>query len=113
MERWTQEEAIAFESARECITHLMAICSADMADSQISCEELEGLRLRRSKLATERAGLRVHDREAVARIRAVYGLECRARVGGQARDGAERMMLTVATDIGAVLCGPPADPHAM
>lgn len=82
MARWTQEEAIAFESARECITHLMAICSADMADSRVSCEEFEGLRLRRSALATERAELRVNDREAVARIRAVYGLECRTRAGG-------------------------------
>lgn len=79
MARWTQEDAIAFESARECITHLMAICSADMTDSRISCEELEGLRLRRSKLAAERAELRVSDTGAVARVRNVYGLECRER----------------------------------
>lgn len=28
MARWHQEEAVALQCARECITHLMAICSA-------------------------------------------------------------------------------------
>lgn len=77
MARWTQEEAIAFESARECITHLMAICSAEASDIRSTAEQRDGARARRARLAAERAGLRVCDHESIHRIRSVYGKECR------------------------------------
>jgi len=79
MAAWTQDEAIAFEAARECITHLMAILTADIASGTFTPEQCEALRARRSALAAERAKLRVHDHADVARIRGVYGQECRAR----------------------------------
>ena len=31
MAKWTQEQAVAFECARECITDMMGICSAKIA----------------------------------------------------------------------------------
>lgn len=33
MAEWTQEEAVAFECARECVTNMMAICTDRIADA--------------------------------------------------------------------------------
>ncbi len=32
MTEWTQQEAVAYECARECITDMMAICTDQIAD---------------------------------------------------------------------------------
>lgn len=77
MAQWTQDDAIAFESARECITHLMAIWTALMDADELAADELSLLRAKRSALASERRRLRVEDRDEVARIRRVYGEACR------------------------------------
>lgn len=82
MAEWTQEEAIAFECARECITDMMAICTGQIADESRKgspdTERLAALRAERSRLAQERASLHVYDHAAIARIRAEYGAAIRA-----------------------------------
>lgn len=82
MQKWTQEEAVAFECAREVITDLMAIQTGQIAEEarkpQPDAARLASLRAERSRLAQERAGLHVGDRAAVARIRAEYGAAVRA-----------------------------------
>lgn len=83
MEKWTQDEAIAFECARECITHLMAILTTDIASSAFTPEQCEKLRARRSGLAAERAKLNVHDYADIARIRSIYGQECLERISSE------------------------------
>lgn len=83
MEQWSQDEAIAFESAKECITHLMAIWTARIASGALTPEQCDKLRARRSELAIERAGLRVHDHADIARIRSVYGQACRESVSSE------------------------------
>jgi hypothetical protein len=82
MAEWTQEEAVAFECARECITDMMAICTGRIADESHKeipdADRLAALRAERSRLAQERASLHVHDHAAVVRIRAEYGAVIRA-----------------------------------
>lgn len=77
MKHWTQEEAVAFECAREVITDMMAIQTGQIADESAAAQpdaaRLAQLRAERSRLALERAGLHVGDRAEVARIRAEYG----------------------------------------
>ena len=82
MKQWTQEEAVAFECAREVITDLMAIQTGQIAEESgkqtPDAARLAALRAERSRLAQERAGLHVGDHTHVARIRAEYGAFVRA-----------------------------------
>ena len=39
MAKWTQEQAVAFECARECITDMMGICSAKIAEEEGKTDE--------------------------------------------------------------------------
>jgi len=82
MAEWTQDQAIAFEVARECITHVMAICS-----EAISAEESKArpdpVRLAKferelDELVRERAALTVQDEERIARIQSECGARIRA-----------------------------------
>jgi hypothetical protein len=79
---WTQDQAIAFEAAKECIGHWMAIHTGLIADesgkSAPDAAIITRLRARRSALAQERAGLRLTDAAGIARIRADYGANIRA-----------------------------------
>ncbi len=83
MQQWTQDEAIAFECAREVITDLMAIQTGQMAEEACKAApdayRLVELRAERSRLAQERAALHVDDLAAVARIRTEYGAIVRAK----------------------------------
>jgi hypothetical protein len=60
---WTQDQAIAFEAAKECIGHWMAIHTGMIADESgkaaPDAEIITRLRARRSALAQERAGLHI------------------------------------------------------
>lgn len=97
--KWTQEEAIAFECAREVISELMAIKTAQLAaisrgvpvpdvlDPFLDTfkrspghedEQVSKLRAERSRLARERASLRVGDAATIARVRLEYGEAVRA-----------------------------------
>lgn len=78
---WTQEQAIAFEAACECISHVMAICSAELHRAQANqvpdIELVDSLRAQLASLALERSALHVGDDERVASVRAVYGARVR------------------------------------
>jgi hypothetical protein len=79
--KWSQDEAIAFECAREAISHLMAIYTARIAAQEVQRapddEDLAALQAERSRLARERAGLHVSSHVEIARIRAEYGAAVR------------------------------------
>ena len=82
MEKWTQDEAIAFECAREAITDLMAIYTRRIADEAESAAPNANLMAEwedaRDKLADERTGLHVNHHAEIARIRSEYGQIIRA-----------------------------------
>ncbi len=89
MQKWTQNEAVAFECAREVITDLRAILTGQIAEESgkehPDAERLATLRAERSRLFHERAGLHVKDQATVARVRAEYGACVRSwRAGHQA-----------------------------
>jgi hypothetical protein len=79
---WTQEQAVAFESARECITDLAGIYTGLIADERQKAfpdaHVIASLRAKRSALVSERAGLHVQDAEHVAQIRRDYGARIQA-----------------------------------
>lgn len=90
MTAWTQDEAIAFECAREAIGHHIAIYSARIADEAAKpCPDvalIEQLWAERASLHQERAGLHVGDHAAIEQARAVHGAAVRAwREGEQCR----------------------------
>lgn len=80
--KWTQDEAIAFECAREVITDMMAIQTGQIAEENrkaaLDTGRLASLRAERSRLAMERSALHVNDQATVARIRTEYGAIVRA-----------------------------------
>jgi len=80
--KWTQDESIAFESARECITALMSIQSEmlSIAEAKGPAGEADALRWRAklSGLAKERASLQVKDDATISRVRREYGVLVRA-----------------------------------
>ena len=79
---WTQDEAVAFESARETIGNFIAICSSLMAQEKIKenpdIQKIKLLREKQSSLATERLNLRLKDHENISRIEQEYGLKIKA-----------------------------------
>ena len=76
---WTQEQAIAFESARECITDLAGIYTGliDVARRQAVPDEarIRSLQARRSTLVQERAALRLQDEARIMEVRQTYGAQ--------------------------------------
>ncbi len=74
---WTQDEAIAFECARECITDLMAILSEKISEEESkpapSAEHLARLEKESTDFWRERAELSVSSHAEIARIRKNYG----------------------------------------
>jgi len=76
--KWTQDEAIAYECARECITALMAVCTDELHHSNPDPERRAVIVAERSRLAAELRGLHVHDHAEIARIRTEYGALIRA-----------------------------------
>jgi hypothetical protein len=90
---WTQDEAIAFEVARETINHVMSICTSDLADEERrpvpDAAVVAELSARRAQLHQERTSLRLKDHAEVARITKEYGALVRARRARQASLAAE------------------------
>lgn len=90
--KWTQDEAIAFECARECITDVMAICSAAIADEERrgvpDTARLVELEAQLARLSSERAGLKVTDHDRVATVRREYGAQVLAHRAQQQRQAA-------------------------
>ena len=77
---YSQEEAIAYECACECITHLRAIYTSELHLDNPSTERRAALELAQARLHEERRTLHVQDHAAIARIRSEYGAIIRARV---------------------------------
>lgn len=79
---WTQDEAIAFEAAREAINAVMSICTRQIADEERKAEpDTTVINARESRLLTlhqERTALRVTDHAGIARVRKEYGAFVRA-----------------------------------
>lgn len=77
MPEWSQDQAIAFECARECIVDLMGICSAALTDLEQRAVQnagaIEVAEQRLADLAGELQCLHVNDTKHVERIRAEYG----------------------------------------
>lgn len=84
---WSQDDAIAFEAARECLTDVMAIVSAELHAPGLSADRENFLSAQLAVLHRERAALAVGDRERVAAVRRAYGKQVRgyraAQVAGQ------------------------------
>ncbi len=78
---WSQDEAIAFEAARECLGDMMAICSAAIHEvkctSQADPQRLANLEAELAALAAERTSLHVGDHDGIARVRAFFGQRVR------------------------------------
>ena len=89
MKQWTQDQAVAFECAREVITNLMAIYSGrishESAKALPDTNLIAELRANRSELANERVALHVGDDSDVARIRKEYGAAVRAWRGSNSK----------------------------
>ncbi|GEM_PF-2755916 len=91
--RWTQEQAIAYECARECLTDLMAICMGELASEQARAPRIEALERELFALGRERQALGVHDADRVAEIRLEYGAWIAAWRGVRAwRDSARDLV---------------------
>lgn len=74
--RPTNDDTIAYESARECISHVMAIVSGELFGpdaSTLSPERVDALKGKLADLAEERRQLRLLDTERIAKIREQYG----------------------------------------
>lgn len=79
---WTQDEAIAFECAKEVIGDLMGICSGKIAEEKAKphpdIKKIKKLEAERSALFDERAHLYLKDNFAIERLNIEYGKKVRA-----------------------------------
>lgn len=79
---WTEMEAISFECAKECISHMIAIQSHLLAEEKSKPEpdasRIEELRAEQARLAHERADLKINDQASITRIRTEYGAAVRS-----------------------------------
>jgi hypothetical protein len=75
--KWTQEEAISFEAAKDCIGHWIAIHSEQIFDEKNKDFPdlfiLKKLTDERSRLCDERREMPFDDPEKIAFIRHYYG----------------------------------------
>ena len=80
--QWTQTQSIAYECAREAITHLMAIYTGQIYEEKKKAkpdlERIAELSNLRTKLIDVRRSIRATDDAQVAQIRAEYGALVRA-----------------------------------
>lgn len=80
--KWTQEQAVAFEAARECLGDVIAICVASIADEEAKAlpdaERLAKLETELAALTKKRRELKLTDAEGVAQVRAFYGAQVRS-----------------------------------
>lgn len=75
--RWTQDEAIAYECAREAISDMLTIQRARLADEKAKLspdvEFIGKLEKRTMSLELKRYRLRLKDHAKIAKIRKNYG----------------------------------------
>lgn len=74
---WTQDEAVAFESARECITDWISVLISqihqELSQTTADARRISELEDECTRLHAERSGLRVGDADRIAYVRAKYG----------------------------------------
>lgn len=74
--KWTQDEAIAFECASECITDMIGICSSTIAIEEEKVfpdqDQIEKFEARMFELARERRDLRLNDYDQIVKVRVAY-----------------------------------------
>lgn len=91
---WTQDEAIAFEVARDAINHVMSIYTSEIADEERKPHPdqalLARLDARQSELHRERVRLRLKDHAEIARVQRVYSAFVRTWNSGQGLLAAEQ-----------------------
>ena len=79
---WTQDEAIAYECAREVVTDVIGIHSGQIAEEenkpQPDAARIKAVEAECLRIFQERRALRVEDGAEVARIRTEYGAVVRA-----------------------------------
>lgn len=79
---WTQNEAIAFECAREAITDLMAVRFAELRAEEDAAsprrERISELDADLARLGRERQALTVDQKDWIEQIRTTYGEQVRA-----------------------------------
>lgn len=79
--KWTQEESIAFECARECITDLISVYSSLLWKEEHKpapdTSRINELRIEMTRLGQERSVLRGTHHEEIARINHEYSLQIR------------------------------------
>jgi len=84
---WTQEEAIEYECACECITDLMGIKTAEICEEEAKpfpdTTHVARLRAERFELAQERKRLHADNHAEIARINKEYGAIVRAAYARQ------------------------------
>lgn len=89
---WTQEEAVAFECAREYLSDIIGIYSNELSgqDGRDACsgERARWLHAEIARLAELRRQLRVKDHDQVAEVRSMYGALWRQLVGAGCQDAA-------------------------
>ncbi|MFZ5528740.1 MAG: hypothetical protein ACOZE7_18955 [Pseudomonadota bacterium] len=82
---WSQEEAIAYECAREYLSDVMGLYSQQLDGEEARCDpkadHMDWLRAEIARLGELRRQLRVKDHKEVAEIRAVYGALWQRLVG--------------------------------
>ncbi|CAI06174.1 hypothetical protein [Aromatoleum aromaticum] len=82
MTSWTEDDALAYECARECINHVVAICSAELWDEEHKLApdsaRIGLIKEEMTRLAGERRALRLGQHAEIARVRAEYGAQIRA-----------------------------------
>jgi len=73
---WTQEEAIAFESARETLGHMIAICSTLIDEEEAlpipDLQRIAELEKKQDQFLQERLALHVDSKAEIIRIRLEY-----------------------------------------
>lgn len=79
---WTAEEGVAFECARDYISHLIAIQSKLLAQERAKpapdADTISRLQQEQGRLSDERRDLKVQDSIAIDRIRKEYGARLKA-----------------------------------
>ena len=85
---WTQEEAIAYECARETMNDMVAICSSRIAKEKKKAnpnlQKIQSLYSQRLKFLKERDLISLHDQETIQKIFKNYGSKIKDyRQGGE------------------------------
>jgi hypothetical protein len=87
-QRWTDAQGVAYECAKECLSHLMALCSeriaAEGAKPEPDEKRVQALEADLLAMGCERCELGLFEAEHIAEIRHEYGAWIAAYSGSRA-----------------------------